>query len=371
MPSVILLRMSSESQPIAKRRKLSQNADRISIPLYGAGRIWKDAFAEELRGNLIAIGQRMFRFSGRFDRDEPDLSDLIEASDDKGKTWYEYSKITFDKHHFTVLPVYSKQATLVYFIGWRELFVDGSWQESYEVWVSKDELLTFELVCNDAGFNHILSCFACEAEGVLYYYQHGYDARYCRLWKSKDMGKTWTTSWDNQGYDSKKPILISMASQRGLLFGITCKRFPSVSYHLLSSEDGGDNWKKADCRVEPRLLLQDPIFDRLLCFSATDCFELRGDSKEWLKSNAFWRNQLYGFDDVAIKTVRPEKGCIFGDGSILIAAVSRNYVSGYALSCPDNERASRHKIMLAMYLGRRGIDSALFRDAIAPFLFPY
>ena len=62
----------------------------------------------------------------------------------------------------------------------------------------------------------------------------------------------------------------------------------------------------------------------------------------------------------------------FPSGDILIENKTGDSRMGpVALSRAPRERVAHDKWLVAMYLGRFGIDGALFSTKISPFLFPY
>ena len=74
------------------------------------------------------------------------------------------------------------------------------------------------------------------------------------------------------------------------------------------------------------------------------------------------------------KKFRGHAAHCFSDGVILLtASASLGYSTGKfnVISYPERGLAFHHKTLLAMYLARFRIDSALFASNIAPFLFPY
>ena len=125
--------------------------DAISLHHYCAGRKWHSWHDYSQKGFPVAIGDRLFRFlyswdGSVYDRDTAEYI-TIQALDNHLGTWYEYSRFDCPLFNVRALPIHQGSKTFVYFIGQA-----GRYDQTGQVWVSKDLVKTIGLVNKNPGF---------------------------------------------------------------------------------------------------------------------------------------------------------------------------------------------------------------------------
>ena len=97
------------------KRFKSHNDDRFSLSRYRAGERW-DMFNVMPFDYLVHVGNTLYATTQR----EIGTHALIQASDDYGMTWREYSQVPADIESCTTL--YSQSENLIYLIGGQRKF---------------------------------------------------------------------------------------------------------------------------------------------------------------------------------------------------------------------------------------------------------
>ena len=364
-------------EPTVKRRRMisriKENA--ISLHKYCGGRKWQ-AYNFPLSGSPFALGDQLFRFRNCLSGSD---NFSVQSSKDLGETWEEYSLLSCPTFNFQIVSVHLKSGTIVYFIGGMREVVNARGIIVHtrvpDVWVSRDMLKTCELVTDKAAFGRP-EYFLCTAsdDGTLYLRITAMPIRLRATWMSNDNGVSWTKPQRNADVANCYEHMDALAHHRGRLHAITVDAWKGSFLRdvLAFSEDNGASWQRGSGSFVPRLLLKDTLGDRLIAFSSTACFELVGDATCWRRVKDNWRDVIWSSVD---GEKRPfftfNQPWLFTNGVILMSSRVRQNVINFIISYPDKERANRDKLTLAMYLGRHGIDSALFQSQIAPFLFPY
>lgn len=345
----------------------------IRLEHYRGGRVWEPFYVPDLRHGL-AIGNTFFRIiNGRCENHR--RMQTIQASEDFGKTWHAYSKLPKPFKLSSVFPVFSGDQTLVYLIGCdrketnrsEDSFDDGNDDKAYseskmEIWVSMDLMETFQLVNDDNNFRYLQRpAFAGDDRGILYMvlaFSH-------TIWKSADMGRSWHQTVADK-IESRYFFFGScITAYKDRLFAIA---YIKQDRHLVYSIDGGETWYRENIS-RPSLLLRDYVGDRLLCFSATRSFQLLGRSQKWKRLDANFNAAMLEAEMDSREVKKPNMGFVLKNGVIILRIKSLENICATLISYPNKTRAAMDKLLLIMYLRRKGIGSDLFQYGIAPFLF--
>ena len=360
-----------------RRRRLdgsipsTRNPNAITLHHYSAGFAWKTWQEYTPKGSPVAIGDQMFHIiesppGTEYASVKPNI--LIEASDDYGKTWYEYSRFDCELSQFRALAIHQKSATLVYLVG-----SASRHSQTGQVWVSKDLLETIELVNENTGFNVTFSYgFTAVFDNVLRWILGTRFDAIEDTWISHDLGQSWESNAQN-GIETYKGIrrLNMITVHRDQMYA---QRVQSHVPTLICSTDSGLTWKPEPFNLAPCLLIADNRGDRVLCFMNSGIYQLVGDSVHWEILPCQWQTNLECSRLELYSVWSNYNPFLLRNGVILIPVTNR--ATGYSnqlylISRPDHGKARKDKTLLAMYLARGGIDSALFLAHLAPFLFPY
>ena len=140
---------------------------------------------------------------------------------------------------------------------------------------------------------------------------------------------------------------------------------------VINSKDGGKTWKFLKYPVSPLAVLKDERFNRLLCFTANDTYQMCSGSRRWSILPHSWRSALphtVVIDPSYPININP---VIFASGVILLQVQHSNSDFDHFLSRPRFDACVEDKLMLAMTLARFGIPSAVFTNFIGQFIFPF
>ena len=364
-----------DAEPPVKRKRKSPE-EPFSVHRYCAGRNWHALHENDL-GHILAIGKRLYRFDSYVY--EPNESRVILASDDYGKTWESYSMLPYPMEDFGVLPVTTCGKVVVYLMGGRRA-ISRRVQITADVWISNDLLKTFELVTDKAEFGPRVKpqCFA-RSDGTLLVHngwiRESENVYPIDNWISKDGGRSWALTdrnwWYSKHPDSfptiQRPLRRFMAFDNAI-YALTERYDKQTLCHTVDRETA---WREVPHEsFIPQTVVADKLSDRLIAFSTTNCYYMGRGTEKWIKLGNDWRTKMLTFIPTGNKKFRGHAAHCFSDGVILLtASASIDYSTGTfnVISYPERGLALHHKTLLAMYLARFRIDSALF----ARFLFPY
>ena len=362
MFTFIFREMTNLGEPAVKRRKrlMKVHGDSISLTHYCSGRHWHGVHENRSR-TTWAIENRLYFIAG--ERSETKLGE-IEVSDDFGKTWHEYSRLPLSMEVSAVLPVYAKSGTIVCLFLNEYKPEDPFWLKQIQVWVSRDLLRTFHLVCANPEFGAVrgLYCFPNE-DGALCAHVFSWTSEMQYAWLSRDMGVTWQLE-SPEPMESYPGITNSLVYHRGRLYRLGHRK-------LIYSDNGGKSWATAELPFIPLLMIKDYWLDRIVCFSPSDCFELMGEATNWRRVAGDWKKVIVSMIAGGAKRIMLAEAMVMRDGAMLLTAYLNTSRVLNVVSYPESERAQRDKNRLAFYLSAKGIYSPLFQAHIAPFLFPY
>ena len=354
--------MTKREEPPGKRRKLLMKVpdDSISLTHYCSGRRWHVAH-DKSRNSVVAIENKLFALPEYWADD--DVGE-ISASDDFGESWHAYSRLPLRMNLDHISPVYAKSGTIVYLFMFERELVGQTYENSKcQVWLSKDLLRTFQLVCANPEFGDPgdFHCFPRDdgAFCVHVFAEHEWHS----AWISRDMGVSWQLESPVR-MEAHREAYNSLTYHMGRLYGLGYRA-------LLYSDDGGNRWAAAELPFIPKLLVKDYRVDRIICFSSSECFELIGDATQWKRVDSDWKEVM-----ATMKPGRRQRPVLsdvllMRDGVMILSAYLNTSRVVNVVSYPESERAQRDKNRLAYYLSAKGIYSPLFQAHIAPFLFPY
>ena len=368
---------AKDGEPRAKRRKVVKaSTDRISLDLYGAGREWEHINSERADG-AVAIHNQLFLFPQHL---ADNRGKVIQASNDYGQTWYDYSELPHPIIGSNILPVYSPLGTVVYVIGGLRSYASNlnEWdskqrfvsKHTTEIWRSRDFMKTFELVTDKSEFGHntFLSS-AADDDGTLYVLVSQSSTYTAGLWKSNDMGVTWQRSRESLYALAAMKNHQACIAHRNRLYGVTFRG--GLSKRLVYGENSGETWREIKPDFTPQFIIKDVKGDRVICFTSNDIYVLAGDSTEWTRLPNDWRKKTKPFEPQHSKGYMPTAAYSFDNGTVLLRVELPGERINWFISHAEKARLVNAKVTLSMYLGRKGIDAVLFKETIAPFLFPF
>ena len=384
----------------------------ISLENYCAGQQWYGTGVKPIH-HPLAVGRTLLSLPRVTPRNG---LHIIKASTDNGTTWAQYS-FKCPLVIFKVLPVYARTGHLFYLIGGKRVISQerGNWvdpavdssdsgmdsqsdtssdersvtdaesdyigaveynnvERTSEVWVSKDMFETCELVTDKAAFGpHEILNFTARDDGTLYVYLSRKCGAERGTWMSTDAGKSWRRSEDLGYFDCPSLVKHSLVCFRDKLYAIseTSPEFAPSEINLVFSSNHGCNWAIEPTSFTPLTLFHDRFGDRLICFTASQFYQLLGDATAWTLMRSDWFEEVVSLGVDPRYQMRLNRPTVLHNGVMLLGTDPDTYGNFSIRSFPSKQRAVRDKLLLATYLRRRGIQGGLFKAMIAPFLFPF
>ena len=322
---------------------------------------------------MIVIGETLFRF----ERESDGNRTVICASKNYGVKWYVHSEVPHNILRFETLTVNTKSGVHVYLFGFCRYNAPNNYHYIAEVWVSTDLMKTFELVTEDTAFRSFELTASCVRSDGSFLIIGCSDLVECR-WTSDDCGKTWQNLYRHDFPDLRELILEriirgSIVSYDNRLFAVKAT-YSGGAGKLIISENGGLTWTLADVPFLAQAIVKDPRFNRLICFSYNESYELCSGGTAFKRMDLKWEcDEPDSFlDKVFVYTLIDP--FMFASGSICLQVihVARGFcsVTRILVSRPLRD-VLEDKMILAMLFARFGIHAALFTTFIAPFIFPF
>ena len=357
---------------------LAPREERLSLQNYGAGRDWEVRMALT-RTQMIAVEEMLFQFVYA-----PADGTTIRASSDYGIHWYEHSKTPHDIMHLEAITGRDTSGSFVYIIGSSRYATEDN--DTYdienvaEVWLSKDAMMTFELVTENAEFfgtDIFASCV--RSDGSILFLGNLNDEP-C-TWLSKDCGKTWSKLFK---FDAHNPghVLASLIVPGPIvafeycLYAKTENDYDAFDrgmkrYEFIKSKDNGITWERLPLDFCPLALVHDTNCNRLISFNPKDAYQMCSGATEFAKLQPSWRCALPGGADHSGSDPFLVDAFVFSSGNIMLNVHAWVHDIACIISRPRRYAVRRDKMFLGIIFARFGVSLGLFTNMIAPFIFPF
>ena len=299
--------------PVRKVRLTTTDQARVShyptsLAEHPLQRCWENLDPSFKLSQTIAVGDTLFIVDGN----------MIQASTDFGKTWFDYSMLPIEFDKFDILPVQCKSEFLILLNLSSRFFEFNDSLDSRavaEIWLSRDFMKTFELVTDNAEFGprrHV-SCLA-RSDGSILLNGGTIDDVFqlSDTWISRDGCKTWEKLSDRSEW-----TLRSVVCNGNTLYAIGLHYDEPA--RLVLSIKGGETWKECDAlKCVPEALINHECLRELICFTSTECMTLQPGSLYWTPVRIPWQEPSMSIRPKQFKAVLNYTARVFAYGVIVV-----------------------------------------------------